>query len=154
MTDKSIRNNKKHTWLCMTMMVMIVFLSLWDIRYPLHDLTVDAGQYGLAEESLSVQSGKPMPETTSGSLLEADRGVLPDYLGEQEKTAVCNMAWLCRSIAKRTTVHRLDFTFYIVICMYALCIGFAVFLFYSTRTANRSLKFIICYIHDKDGQKD
>lgn len=131
---------KKNAMFCMVLLVIMTFLSFFDIDYQI--------------PSLSEDEGILVPEAVVGNLLENDSGILPDYLGTEETQTACNVAWICQNTAKRVATGRMDLAFGMALCMHTLCIAFAIFLFYSTRTVNRSLEFIICYIHDTDGQKD
>ena len=134
------KGKKKKAMFCMMLLVVLTLLSFFDIDCQVPSLAEDAGTIA--------------PETVAGNLLENDSGILPDYLGIEEIRTAGNVTWICQYAAKRTGSGRLDFAYSVVPCFYAWCIGVIVFLFYSIRTDNRSLKFIICYIHDTDGQKD
>lgn len=138
--DRMMKDRRKKEVLCMVLLVIMAFLSIFDLDCQI--------------PTLSGETGGITPNTVAGTLLETDSGILPDFLGTDEMQAVCNVAWICRNAAKRTGFERLNLTYCMVLCIHAICVGYAVFLFYSTGTVNRSLKFIICYIHDTDGQKD
>lgn len=87
-------------------------------------------------------------------LLEADSGIIPDFLSVEETHFSTQTAIINRVPTRRQAGSRTFFTAVGPVIVNTLCIFLTAFFYYFTIVFHQSRQFIIRYIHDKDGEKN